>query len=723
MTDKQKEIEKKYIEYAWIKKPIKNMCKEKGSLHKTQEFMSKFFTPEMENKGLLLYHTVGSGKTATALNIMNNFDSNHRVFWITKNSLRNIPYRDITNEPYWHPKMLEKYKENKMPKEYEQKKRLYNKMTKNNLVTMSYEQFDNVVNGNNEIGRELKKRGGDILKNTLLIIDEAHDLMLEPFFKNEKENEIERAIYKSYKESGKDSVKILIMTATPLDFTMRFFRMMNLIIPSEKDRVDLDGERFYKEYFKNNYTELSEYGEERIRDIIGPLISYLNLATDRTTFAQPNIKKIPVNIYKGNKVIKKIRCEKKELSKNRDELDNVYYDHNKLKKIEEIRNECDTKECEKEIKKIEREILKKCKNKTRDVRRDSQYNLVKDVKNSNLDNDKKARRLINTTLFGENGIIPEVYKFENKEFKADVLKEELSKKSAIIQNMINNIKKLDDEFYKKNKFYPSHIIYNHYNGQRGIKIVISAMIANGFNFVINKDAKLEYTPNKNNFGALTLGDIYNKNFAKKTIKRVIDDFNDDHAKEKNKIRILIFDKSFQAGWNAFETSYVHILGGFLNPSEETQVIGRALRYCGQKELPFIENVGWRVDVFNYRTIIAKEDIDKTILENRYRAEGIEEFSVKAKEIINNNIIKYSLDRLLTTPRDKLLSDKTPSDKLLSDKTQSKRKKKVYIDIPNIERDCLKIKKSVIKTSTAYEKIGRGRSRYRKEELCSKIRNV
>ena len=85
---------------------------------------------------------------------------------------------------------------------------------------MSYKQFSNLLAGKNKIYDILKKRNGpqDILRKTLLIIDEAHKLYGGDLKAAEKPNTniMEELIMNSYKKSGKDSCKLLLMTATPI---------------------------------------------------------------------------------------------------------------------------------------------------------------------------------------------------------------------------------------------------------------------------------------------------------------------------------------------------------------------------------------------------------------------------------------------------------------------------------------------------------------------------
>ena len=69
------------------------------------------------------------------------------------------------------------------------------------------------------LNEEIVKRNGkeDPLKKTLIIIDEAHKLLSDDLKPQERPNFsiLKKFIHNSYEKSKKDSVRVLLMTATP----------------------------------------------------------------------------------------------------------------------------------------------------------------------------------------------------------------------------------------------------------------------------------------------------------------------------------------------------------------------------------------------------------------------------------------------------------------------------------------------------------------------------
>jgi hypothetical protein len=110
-------------------------------------------------------------------------------------------------------------------------------LSKSWLEPMSYKQFSNLLAGKNKIYDILLERNGstDILKKTLIIIDEAHKLYGGDLKASERPNTevMERLISTSYKVSGNNSCKLLIMTATPFtNSPLELFSLINLFIES-----------------------------------------------------------------------------------------------------------------------------------------------------------------------------------------------------------------------------------------------------------------------------------------------------------------------------------------------------------------------------------------------------------------------------------------------------------------------------------------------------------
>ena len=92
MSKFQSVITDKFGDLKWRKKNLKNDCSARRDtleFHNSQKFIHRFLTPSNKQKGALAYHTVGSGKTATAVYAASGFEQDYQIIWVTHFKLRN----------------------------------------------------------------------------------------------------------------------------------------------------------------------------------------------------------------------------------------------------------------------------------------------------------------------------------------------------------------------------------------------------------------------------------------------------------------------------------------------------------------------------------------------------------------------------------------------------------------------------------------------------------
>ena len=163
---------------------------------------------------------------------------------------------------------------------------------------MSYKQFSNLLAGKNAIYDILLERNGsrDILHKTLIIIDEAHKLYGGDLKASERPNMeiMENLISNSYKVSGANSCKLMIMTATPFtNSPLELFALTNLFMTHESEKISTNKEEFKKQYMTSQNI-LSETGLKVLANKLSGYISYLNREKDPTQFAQPIMINVPI---------------------------------------------------------------------------------------------------------------------------------------------------------------------------------------------------------------------------------------------------------------------------------------------------------------------------------------------------------------------------------------------------------------------------------------------
>lgn len=297
-------IREHFTQYTWPKVKLENMCggMQAGAnilnFSPTQDFVRNYFTVENPQKGMLLWHSVGVGKTCSAIaTASDSFErAGYTILWVTRTTLKSDIWKNMFEQVCSIP-LQNKLKEGfTMPADSAERMKLLSSSW--SIRPMSYKQFSNLVAGKNDFYKALVKRNGeeDPLRKTLLIIDEAHKLYGGTDLSSVERpdmNKFHAAIMNSYEKSGKDSVRLLMMTATPFtNDPMELIQLINLV-REKNEQMHVDYETFSNTYL-NNDGVFSKKGSRLFLDDIAGTISYLNRERDARQFAQPSI--VPVHV-------------------------------------------------------------------------------------------------------------------------------------------------------------------------------------------------------------------------------------------------------------------------------------------------------------------------------------------------------------------------------------------------------------------------------------------
>lgn len=256
------------------------------SFTKTQDFVRHYLTPESPFKGLLAWHSVGTGKTCMAVAAATTHfeQAGYTILWVTRNALMADVYKNIFGAVCSIP-IMESLKTKALPETLGEQKRMLSRAW---LPPISYRTFQNALQGKNELGRMLKAKHADPLHKTFLVMDEIHKLQDGDLSAAESADFsiIQQFLQDSYESSGHDSVRPLFMTATPItDTPKELFSILNALIPSADRKLMPFSE------FRDSYTDdhgiISDKGRDYFQERAKGLISYLNRELDPTTFAQP----------------------------------------------------------------------------------------------------------------------------------------------------------------------------------------------------------------------------------------------------------------------------------------------------------------------------------------------------------------------------------------------------------------------------------------------------
>jgi hypothetical protein len=438
-------IKAHFQEQKWGKLEIKNKCiftkddeelGEKSMRSKqmdklltytpTQDFVRKFMTPASPYKGLLLWHSVGTGKTCSAVaTASTTFErEGYSILWVTRNTLKSDVWKNIFGR-ICHDIIAEEIRNGKLlPKNLNIRKR---ELFKHWIEPISYKQFTNLLTGKNQFSKLLKERNGekDILRKTLIIVDEAHKLYSADLKASEKPdlNILKRLIQKSYKISGDESCKLLLMTATPFaDSPMELFKLINLMKEHDHEKIPEELELFKQRYL-DSHNKFTKSGIKTLANKLAGYISYLDRSKDVSQFASPI----------------KINVTSLFTSFTRDEREKMYCDFDSNDSVTENKKlRSEIKEVRTNIRTLKQRLREEKKNKTQKSKECRSMYKGKALK------DEKERCLeqaLNEFETVENSILNNI---EEQENKISELREKIDENKKNKKTKKQNSKKLKE---------------------------------------------------------------------------------------------------------------------------------------------------------------------------------------------------------------------------------------------------------------------------------------
>jgi len=264
------------------------------------------FTLNGNNRYLLGDFTVTHNTCSAIACATSTFEKQgYTIIWVTRTTLKADIWKNMFDQ-VCNESIREQIVNNDLQIPSDQKGRMKLVSKAWRIRPMSYKQFSNLVSKQNAFYNTLVKLNGqeDPLRKTLLIIDEAHKLYSGDLSTIEQPDmqKFHAALMNSYLTSGKHSVKLLLMTATPItrDPT-EMIRLLNLCKKPD-DQLPTSFEAFSEEYLDQE-GKFTEKGQQKYLNHIAGRISYLNREKDARQFSQPQIQKVAVPIIENIKMV------------------------------------------------------------------------------------------------------------------------------------------------------------------------------------------------------------------------------------------------------------------------------------------------------------------------------------------------------------------------------------------------------------------------------------
>lgn len=251
------------------------------------------------NRGLLAWHSTGSGKTLTATCVMEAFwDSGKEiVFASSVEALASNPPQEFMNLarrffPRWRNDL-------KALSEAEQMEFMKREFERRGVRFMSFAQLAHYA----QIARPIKTKNpadreahANLLRNAVLIIDEVHNIF-KPLPTQALEHTRLKEFLMDYSNKRTENLNLVILTATPGDTPKEIVNLLNLVRDRTAPAIEVPD-------FENS-SSLKAFHKS-----IKGLITYFDVSSDDTKF--PRVKHldpyvIPMSMHQYGKYVEAFR--------------------------------------------------------------------------------------------------------------------------------------------------------------------------------------------------------------------------------------------------------------------------------------------------------------------------------------------------------------------------------------------------------------------------------
>jgi len=282
---------KKIKDYDDLEKYRADSCTKKPTANPHQSFLSNYISPKTPYRGVLIFHGVGTGKTLSAISIAENFKNNIKRYqtkiyvlvpgplirdnwkneiikYFGKDYFKEIPYDNNNEESV---KEAEKAVKNLINQTYRfmSYKTFYRKVLGERIIekktTDEKTQKTYRKNEEGEYERDVAIDKIESLDNTILIVDEAHNLTGTDHGLNNYGQAVKQIIRKS------KNIRVVLLSATPMkNFADDIIELINFIRPKD---FPIQREKIFTSD-KSSNMELKPGGLEYFKSMTNGYVSY-----------------------------------------------------------------------------------------------------------------------------------------------------------------------------------------------------------------------------------------------------------------------------------------------------------------------------------------------------------------------------------------------------------------------------------------------------------------
>lgn len=553
---------------------------EKLELRKYQEFIGKYIGPTSIYNEILLYHGLGSGKTATSINLLNilyNYNHNSNIIILIKASLRDDPW--MKDLKIWL---------DKEPSE--------DNFTKTKIFrNIHFVHYDSPYADKNFI-EEIKKI--DTSYPTLYIIDEVHNFIRNVYSNiNSKLGKRAQVIYDYIirERNENKNTKIVLISATPgINVPFEFALIFNLLRPGIFPNSELEFNKLF--VTESNYPILNPSTKNMFERRILGLVSYYIGATP-DLYAKQELEYVNLPMSKYQYDIYRF-FEKKEVS--------IQQKAARFGKSSKLYKTYTRQACNFVFPNVSSHIAGELRPRPSQFKISEKISADVDRGKEITDNDNIKEYMLalqkfvtetekyfknihmsdiklGRTIFDDLNDFMEVSKLVHHKKFISYYKSD-SPKSNLFMEMYNSSPKMLAIVFMSYISPGKVMVYTNYVVMEGIDILRVYYRLIGFNNYKDADENkgfCEYHGRMDTKERIIVKNMYN---------------NSDNIRG-NKCKVFIFSPSAAEGIQLYNIRQEHILEPYWTEVRITQVIGRGIRQCSHKELPFDERI---VNVYRYK---------------------------------------------------------------------------------------------------------------------------
>lgn len=612
-----------------------NNVKISGELRKYQEFLGRYLDYNSPYRDILIYHGLGSGKTRSAINIYNvlyNYSPDWNVYILLKATLK---------ESTW-VKELERWLQ-KEEKEFR----------KANIEFISYD----APNADKIFLDKIKN--ADAAKKSMYIIDEAHNFINNVYTNlSSKQGRRALTIYEHIIQDKRDNegVRVILISGSPaINIPFEIALTFNLLRP---DIFPKSESQFNQMYVSTDlYPIINPATKNNFQRRIMGLVSYY-IGTTPEYYAKKivNYVDVPMSdyqeyIYKHYEEIEEKIARK---SKGRSGGNYKSYTRQSCNFVFPVMSQGLTGETRPRprdfrINDTEVELFTKGKSDEKDKEK---YYKVSDYlqKTEEFINafDAYLKKKLDEDIRNKHTLVDDIKHFKeitHGTFEIDDFTKFINgpdKKSELLLTLHNCSAKMTFMIFNIMNSPGPVLVYSNYVVMEGLQIFKIYLKYLGFTPYINRDKGTDGYRYMEYHGGIDPADR----------RKVLEIFNKPENKIGEVSKIIMISPAGAEGISLNNVRQVHLMEPYWHEVRMTQMIGRAIRQCSHKDIPFEDR---NVMVFRYKSVRGsgsdKWTTDQYIEDTARSKEGlIQSFLDAMKEVAVDCVLNKSHNSLVSNYR-------------------------------------------------------------------------